>query len=49
MSRVGPLIAGAAALCVAVSAGAAPDALRGEQLYARCHACHATRVELLAA
>jgi len=45
MSRVGPLIAGAAALCVAVSAGAAPDALRGEQLYARCQACHALAVD----
>ena len=35
------LLAGAFALCAAVSAEAAPDATRGEQIYARCLACHA--------
>ena len=35
------LLAGALALCVALSAEAAPDATRGEQIYARCLACHA--------
>lgn len=34
-------LAGVLAFCVIVPAGAAPDALRGEQLYARCLACHA--------
>ena len=34
-------LAGALTLCVASSAGAAPDAVRGEQLYVRCMACHA--------
>jgi cytochrome c len=29
------------ALCAAAPAGAAPDALRGEQIYTRCLACHA--------
>ena len=35
------LLAGALALCAALSAEAAPDATRGEQIYARCLACHA--------
>ena len=35
------VVAGATALCAAVPALAAPDAARGEQLYARCVACHA--------
>ena len=34
------LLAGAL-VCVAVSAEAAPDLARGEQIYARCLACHA--------
>lgn len=34
-------LAGVLALCAAVPAGAAPDALRGEQIYTRCLACHA--------
>ena len=33
--------AGMLALCAAAPAGAAPDAQRGEQVYARCAACHA--------
>lgn len=32
---------GALTLGLTASAGAAPDALRGEQVYARCMACHA--------
>jgi len=39
-----PLVAGVLALCAAAPAVAAPgepDAIRGEQLYARCQACHA--------
>jgi cytochrome c len=32
---------GALALCMAGAASAAPDALRGEQVYVRCMACHA--------
>ena len=32
---------GVLALCAATPAGAAPDAARGEQIYARCMACHA--------
>ena len=32
---------GALALCAAARVSAAPDALRGEQVYARCLACHA--------
>jgi cytochrome c len=35
------LLAGALALCAGAPAGAAPDAQRGEQIYARCAACHA--------
>jgi len=35
------LLAGVLALCAAAPAGAAPDALRGEQVYTRCLACHA--------
>lgn len=29
------------ALCAAMPAGATPDAVRGESIYARCLACHA--------
>ena len=32
---------GALALCAAAPVSAAPDALRGEQVYTRCLACHA--------
>lgn len=42
--RRGPILGTALLLGlagVAVEAMAAPDALRGEQLYARCQACHA--------
>ena len=35
------LLAGALGLGLAVPAGAAPDPLHGEQVYARCQACHA--------
>jgi cytochrome c len=35
------LLAGVLALCAAAPAAAAPDAQRGEQIYARCLACHA--------
>ena len=35
------MTAGVLSLCVAAPAGAAPDALHGEQVYARCLACHA--------
>jgi cytochrome c len=41
MSDIGLLASGAVALCFAISASAAPDPVRGEQLYARCQACHA--------
>ena len=34
-------VAGALALSIAAPVGAAPDAVRGAQLYARCQACHA--------
>lgn len=34
-------VAGALVLCAGASAVAAPDVRRGEQLYARCLACHA--------
>lgn len=34
-------LAGAMAILAAASAQCAPDALRGEQVYARCLACHA--------
>lgn len=34
-------LAGLLALCAAAPAGAAPDTLRGEQIYTRCLACHA--------
>jgi len=33
--------AGTLALCAAAPAGAAPDPVRGEQVYTRCMACHA--------
>ena len=36
-----PTLAGVLALCAAAPAGAAPDALRGGPIYARCLACHA--------
>lgn len=32
---------GVLALCVTASAAATPDAMRGEQIYSRCLACHA--------
>jgi cytochrome c len=35
------VLAGMLALCAAAPAGAAADAQRGEQVYARCAACHA--------
>jgi cytochrome c len=35
------LAAGALALCAAAPAAAAPDPVRGEQVYTRCLACHA--------
>ena len=35
------LLAAAIALCAAAPAAAAADAQRGEQIYARCLACHA--------
>lgn len=35
------VMAGALALCTAAPAGAAPDPVRGEQVYTRCLACHA--------
>lgn len=35
------LAAGTLALCAAAPAGAAPDPVRGEQVYTRCLACHA--------
>ena len=35
------VLAGMLALCAAAPVGAAPDAQRGEQVYARCAACHA--------
>ncbi len=35
------VLAGVLALCAAAPAGAAADAQRGEQVYARCAACHA--------
>lgn len=34
-------LAGVLALCAFAPAGAAPDAQRGEPIYARCMACHA--------
>jgi cytochrome c len=34
-------LAAVLALCAAAPAGAAPEALRGEQIYTRCLACHA--------
>ena len=34
-------MAGALALAACAAASAAPDAVRGEQVYARCLACHA--------
>lgn len=41
MSRRQPWLAGALALVIAGAAQSAPDQLRGEQVYARCLACHA--------
>jgi cytochrome c len=35
------LAAGALGICLTGPATAAPDAVRGEQVYARCQACHA--------
>ena len=35
------VMAGALALCAAAPVGAVPDVVRGEQVYARCLACHA--------
>jgi cytochrome c len=35
------VLASVIALCAAAPVGAAPDALRGEQIYTRCLACHA--------
>jgi cytochrome c len=35
------LAAGAFLICVTGPASAAPDAVRGEQIYGRCQACHA--------
>jgi cytochrome c len=35
------MVAGTLAACMAAPAGAAPDAVRGEQVYTRCLACHA--------
>lgn len=35
------LLTAVLAWCTAASAGGAPDAQRGEQIYARCLACHA--------
>jgi cytochrome c len=35
------LLVGVLALCTAAPAAAAPDAMRGEQIYTRCLACHA--------
>lgn len=37
----GPWLAAVLLLGSVVSAGAAPDAARGEQIYSRCMACHA--------
>ena len=34
-------MAGALLFCMTATASAAPDAVRGEQVYARCLACHA--------
>ncbi|BEP38740.1 c-type cytochrome (plasmid) [Variovorax sp. V59] len=39
------LLAAAAALAAAAHAWASPDAVRGEQVYARCLACHALAVD----
>jgi cytochrome c len=39
--RARALLAGVLALGAAATSGAAPDAQRGEQVYARCQACHA--------
>jgi cytochrome c len=38
---IGAALAGVLALWTAAPAGAAPNALRGEKIYARCLACHA--------
>lgn len=39
--KLGATLAGVLALCAFAPAGAAPDARRGEPIYARCMACHA--------
>lgn len=39
--RAAAALAGSIALCAVVPVGAAPDAVRGEQVYGRCLACHA--------
>lgn len=41
MSGRRPWLAGALALVITGAARSAPDQLRGEQIYARCMACHA--------
>jgi cytochrome c len=41
MTTTTPSLAGALALAICCCAHGAPDALRGEQIYARCQACHA--------
>jgi cytochrome c len=39
------ILTGAMALCTIPCVQAAPDAARGEQVYARCQACHAVAVD----
>jgi cytochrome c len=41
MSSCRLLVAGALSICLPAQVMAAPDAARGEQVYARCRACHA--------
>lgn len=41
MTLLRAALAGALALCAAAPARAAADAVRGEQIYSRCLACHA--------
>ena len=41
MNKLRLILAGALTFCVTASAHGAPDVVRGEQLYARCLACHA--------
>ena len=38
-------VAGALSLCAIAPSRAAPDAVRGEQVYTRCLACHALAVD----